>query len=182
MKNLDKQQWIIVVLAVAAAGGFAVFRYVPIVRQKQEVFQKIETQGALMQQVCVNSAQIPDLKKQREQLNSELAAFKQKIPQGRNFAQLWKQIADVMNTCELTDQLVQPGHELKSDSLCSIPLTIECKGSLDQIFNFFQALKSIDRLIQIEELKLENDADFTAMVKLYAKANVYYQPQEMDNG
>jgi Tfp pilus assembly protein PilO len=135
-----------------------------------------------MQQVCTHSALIPELKQQRDRLSVQLAPFDQKIPTGRNFAQLWQQIADVMNACNLSDQLVQPGLELKSDRLCSIPLTIECKGTLEQIFAFFQSLEGIDRLIRIEEVKLENDAAFDAAVKLSAKASVYYQPDEMDNG
>jgi Tfp pilus assembly protein PilO len=182
MKNLDKQQIIIVLLAVVVAGGFAAFRYTPIVRQKYAALQQMEAQDTVMQQVCTDSAQIPELKLQRDQLRDELVTFTQKVPKGRNFAQLWQQIADVMNACELSDQYVQPGHELKSDQLCSIPLKIECKGTLEQIFSFFQSLESVDRLIRIEEVRLENDAEFNAVVKLFAKASVYYQPDETDNG
>ena len=66
--------------------------------------------------------------------------------------------------------------------LCSIPLTLECKGSLEQIFAFFQSLENMDRLIRIEEVTLENDTDFNAVVKLKAKANVYYQPDDKEMG
>jgi len=181
MKNLDKQQVIIMVLAVVAAGGFTLFRYVPIVHQKQSVIGEMETQNALMQQVATDSARIPELEQQRDRLQDEMISFDQKVPKGRRFAELWKHIADLMNACQLSEQLIQPGQELKSDRLCSIPLTIKCKGTLDQMYDFFQSLENIDRLIRIEELKLENDADFSAFVTLYAKANVYYQSDGMDN-
>ena len=181
MKNLDKQQVIIIVLAVVVAGGFGLLRYVPIVRQKQSIVEKMETQNAVMQRVATDTARVPELERQRDQLQGQMVSFTKKVPNGRNFAQLWKQIADLMNACQLSEQSIQPGQELKSDRLCSIPLTIECKGTLDQMYDFFQSLENIDRLIRIEELKLENDADFSAFVTLYAKANVYYQPDGMDN-
>ena len=83
-----------------------------------------------------------------------------------------------MNACKLTDQLVQPGEELKSDQLCSIPLKLECRGSLEQLFAFFQAMEDMDRLVRLEEVQFENDSDFSAVVKLNAKANVYYQSDD----
>ena len=181
MKNLDKQQVIIMVLAIVVACGFTLFRYIPIVRQKQSIIEKIKTQNAVMQRVATDTARVPELERQRDQLQGQMVSFTQKVPKGRNFAQLWKQIAALMNACQLSEQLIQPGQELKSDRLCSIPLTIECKGTLDQMYNFFQSLESIDRLIRIDELKLENDADFNAFVTLHAKANVYYQRDGMDN-
>ena len=182
MKNLDKQQLMIIALAVVVAGGFAVFRYTPIVRQRYDVAKKMETQNAVMEKVCTESAQIPELKQQRDQLSEKMLSFSEKVPEGRNFARLWQQIADVMNACDLRDQLIQPGQEMKSDHLCSIPLTIECKGTLAQIYRFFQSLENIDRLIRIEELKLENDAEYNEIVTLYAKANLYYQSDGTDNG
>lgn len=182
MKNFDRQQFYICIAGIVLAGGFIAFRYVPIVRQNVAVTEKIKEQEALINQIHSQGTLFPELVYQREQLTERLIPFEQKVPRGRNFAQLWQQIADIMNDCKLREQLVRPGSELKSDRLCSIPLTIECKGTLEQIFTFFKSLENIDRLIQIEEMELEKDADLHTLVKLYAKANVYYQPDEKNNG
>lgn len=182
MKKLDKQQSIILILAVVVTGGFGVFRYVPLARQKYAISQKMKQQKVALDEICLQGAITPELWQQKSRLEKQLVPFTQKVPRGRNLATLWRQVADVMNECKLTDQLVQPGVELKSDQLCSIPLTIECKGSLEQIFTFFQSLENIDRLIRIEQVSLENGTDFDSIVKLNAKASVYYQPDETDNG
>ena len=68
-----------------------------------------------------------------------------------------------------------------ADAQRSIPLTLECRGSLKQLFAFFQAMEDMDRLVRFEEVKFENDSDFNAVVKLNVKANVYYQSDDKGN-
>ena len=181
MKKPDKQQMIIFGLSAVIICGFGVFQYIPVIRQKLAMQEQIQQQNQLFETVCLKSVMLPELRQQKNRLQEELTVFSKKVPQGRNFAQLWQQIADVMNECKLTEQLVQPGEELKSDQLCSIPLTLECRGTLEQLYAFFEAMEKMDRLIRIEEVKFENDNDFNAVVKLNAKANVYYQPDEEDD-
>ena len=180
--KLDKQQLIIMGMSVVILFGFGVFQYIPVIRQKHAIQVRMAQQDQLSEAICSQSVLLPELKQRKKELHEELIPFSKKVPQGRHFAQLWQQIADVMNECKLTDQLVQPGAELKSDQLCSIPLAFECRGSLEQVFAFFQALENMERLIRIEEVKLENDSDFNAAVKLNAKASVYYQSDKRGNG
>ena len=179
--KLDKQQFIILGLSAVMLCGFGVFQYIPMVRQKHAILEGMAQQDQLSEKICSQSALLPELKQREKQLQEKLIPFTKKVPQTRQFSQLWQQIADVMNECKLTDQLVQPGKELKSDQLCSIPLTLECRGSLKQLFAFFQAMEDMDRLIRFEEVKFENDSDFNALVKLNAKANVYYQSDDKGN-
>jgi type IV pilus assembly protein PilO len=180
--NLDKQQLIILGLGAAILCGFGVFQYIPVIRQNHAIRSGMQQQDQLSETIRSQSALLPELKQQEIELQQELVPFNTKVPQERRFAQFWQQIADVMNECKLTDQLVQPGQELKSDQLCSIPLTLECQGSLEQLFAFFQAMENMDRLIRFEEVKLENGTDLNAVVKLYAKASVYYQSESKGNG
>jgi len=176
--KLDKQQLIFLGLITAILCGFGIFQYIPVIRQKHAIRDGMAQQDQLSETICSQSALLPELKHQVKQIQGELITFTKKVPQDRQFAQLWQQIADVMNECKLTDQLVQPGEELKSDQLCSIPLTLECRGSVEQLYAFFQAMENMDRLVRFEEVKFENDSDFNAVVKLNAKANVYYQSDD----
>ena len=108
-------------------------------------------------------------------MRSVAGDFDRKIPKNRNFADLWDQIAKVMNRHNLQEQLVQPGTEIKGDELNCIPISIQCTGSHSQIFEFFKSLQKFDRLIRVESVTLTNDSDFTGRVKMDADANVYYQ-------
>ena len=176
--KLDKQQFIILGLSVVILCGFVIFQFIPVIRQKHAIRVGMAQQDQLSEMICSQSVLLPELKHQAKQIQGKLIPFTKKVPQDRQFAQLWQRIADVMNECKLTDQLVQPGEELKSYQLCSIPLTLECRGSVEQLFAFFQAMENMDRLVRFEEVKFENDSDFKAIVKLNAKANVYYQSDD----
>jgi Tfp pilus assembly protein PilO len=182
MRNLDKQQLIILAVSIVLGGGFVVFKYVPIIREKHALHKQMDQQALVIEQVCSQSALWPELKYKKVQIENQLAPFAEKIPQGRNFAQLWQQVAEVMNAYNLQEQVVQPGDELKSGQLCSIPLTIECKGSLVQLFTFIQELENLHRLIRFEKIQIENDKEFTGFVKMNAEASIYYQPDSTDNG
>lgn len=182
MRELDKKQTIILVLGAVILTGFAVFRYIPIVRKKLEMRKQISKHSLSMEQIQSYAGSLPELRLEKEQLQEQLEIYDVKIPEGKQFARLWQQIADAMNDCQLSEQSVQPGAEKVSEQLCCIPLSIECEGTLEQVFQFFQSLENFDRLVRVEEVQLENSAEFDATVRLNATANVYYQPDNPDNG
>lgn len=176
MRQMDKQQVTILALAAMMLAGFGMFRYMPIVRSKLALKEQMEHQSLSTETIQDYSRRMPELALQKRQLQEKIRTNAGKIPEGKQFAQLWQQIAESMNACQLQDQLVQPASEKQSEDICCVPLKIECTGTLQQIFSFFQMLEEFDRLICFEDVQLENDKDFKAVLKLTAKANVYYQP------
>jgi Tfp pilus assembly protein PilO len=182
MKYPEKQQLIIAVSAVAIIAGFCVFRYFPAKRQSLALKQaKADSQS----RAAANSAragQIPQLREKLQKMHDRIGNYDVKIPGGRNFAQLFEQIASVMNECSLGDQMVQPKEEIVGDKLNCIPISIKCKGSLEQIFKLFGSLNDFDRLINITNLQLTGDKDYSGIVEMSAEANVYYHPTEENNG
>ena len=93
---------------------------------------------------------------------------------GAQFAELWQQIADVMNRLNLTDQIVQPGKENIGRTINSIPITIQCAGRSSSCSSF-SALRRFDRAVRIEKCQLLNDNDFSGQLKLNAVATIFYQ-------
>ncbi len=81
MKNIDKQQLMILLAGAVLIGGFAAFRYVPIMRQKDTAAKQMDAQTAAMNEVCSRSAVIPELRKQRDELAEKLTAYETNIPQ-----------------------------------------------------------------------------------------------------
>ena len=104
-----------------------------------------------------------------------LANYDKRIPENREFALLWRQIADVMNEHDLKDQLVQPAVEIPGAELNCIPITIRCSGRMEQIFEFLKSMEKFERVIRIEHFKLENDVDLRGWLRMNAEANVYYR-------
>ena len=182
MVHLEKQQTLILIVGAFVLAGFGMFRYAPILRQKLSLKEEMNKHSLAIEQIGDQGSLLPEMELKKQKMQDQQDEFRSKIPVGRGFSKLWQQIADVMNDCQLSDQLVQPGTEIKSDELCCIPLAIECTGTFEQIYALFQSLESMDRLICIDEVKIENDSEFKAILKLNAKANVYYQPPAADNG
>ena len=118
---------------------------------------------------------IPALRGQANALRVKLADYDLRIPPDRRFADLWHRMAEAMNRHNLQDQVVQPGTETTGQIVGSIPIKLQCSGTLEQIFEFLKSLTEFERLIRIEELQLQNDADYSGWIKLDATARVYYQ-------
>lgn len=175
MRQMDKHQIMIVVSSLTLLAGFGVLRYLPMLREKLDAKKEMMSYSQTIEQVQDYAGRLPELRLEKKQLQEKLRQSPGSIPEGKQFARLWQQIADVMNDCQLVEQSVQPGTEQVSDELCCIPLTIECSGSLDQMFAFFQSLEQLDRQVHFQDVELNNSDDFDATVKLNAKANVYYQ-------
>jgi Tfp pilus assembly protein PilO len=175
MKFLQKQQVIIIVLAGSIIIGFAMFLYYPLSGQTKAVQQADAAQSSSAAKADARKRQLPVLRKQTEVLARELQNFDKRLPTTREFAVLWQQIADVMNEHNLKDRLIQPGNEIQGSRLNCIPISIRCTGRVRQIFEFLKSLEKLERLIRIENFKLENDSDFTGWLKMNAEANVYYR-------
>ena len=178
MRGLDKQQTILVAAVLLLAAGFGVFRYLPLLRQRQALDETMAQNQRALHDIHTQGMRLPELAGQLAQKQTQAAAFDAKIPAGRSFADLWRQIADLMNECRLTDQLVQPGRPVEGEQLGTIPLTLSCSGSMQDIYVFFRAIEQWDRLIRFERIELANDGAFSGRVKLNAKAQLYYQPRQ----
>ena len=85
-----------------------------------------------------------------------------------------QRIANLMNEHNLQGQLIQPGKEIKAGELNCIPVNMQCKGRLSQIFEFYRRVQGLDRLVRIEHVKLVNDGDFGGEVNMQINAVIYY--------
>ena len=175
MKFLQRQQIIIIVLAGSIITALVTFLYYPLARQTKAVQQADAAQASAAAKADARKRQLPVLRKKTEALARELQDFDKRLPTSREFAVLWQQIADVMNEHDLKDQLVQPGNEIQGPQLNCIPISIRCTGRSGQIFEFLKSLQKFERVIRVENFRLENDRDFTGWLKMDTEANVYYR-------
>jgi len=119
--------------------------------------------------------QLPVLKEQLLKLQEAVGNYEANIPTRRSLGEFLHRIAALMNEHHLTEQLIQPGEEIEAKGLNCIPLNMQCKGRLKQIYEFFSSLQVLDRSIRIEDVKLVNDKDFSGEVRMQTKAFIYYR-------
>lgn len=171
----EKQQIILSAVFIILVGGFVMFRYLPL-RQKIKVINQAKAaQRSDSERRQFQGSQIPVLEEQALGLEESIGDYEARIPQARELGLFLGRITDLMNEHNLSEQVVTPGGQVKSEELNCIPVEIQCKGDVFKIFGFFRDLQSLERLVRIEHVKLMNDADFGGVVTLNTRAIIYFR-------
>lgn len=169
----ERQQTIICLITVIMIGGFITLRYLPLERRIKDVEQKLAAKNAAIVKLSCADKQLPKLEQQLAELQKSVGNYELKIPESKNLGNFLQRIADLMNRHNLTEQLVKPGREVEADQMNYVPVSMQCKGSLAQIFEFCKSLQAFNRLIRIVEVKLENGTNFNGEVRMQTKAVIY---------
>lgn len=173
----DKKQIAICVAAGAMVIAFVLFRYLPL-RQRIKAAERIKAaQRLAINKASMEKAQIPVLKEQLLKLQQTVGNYQASIPSETDLGVFLQQIADLMSKHNLKEQVIAPCKEITVEGLNCIPVDMQCKGRLAQVFEFYKRMQKLERLIRIEKVKLANDADFSGQVSMQAKVVIYYRPQ-----
>jgi len=171
----EKQQLMIFVITAVIVGGFVVLRYLPLRSRIQDLKQIKSAQAHTIAKGNADNTKISQLKELFTKLQRELENYDEQIPTSSNIGIFLHKIADLMNKYNLSEQMVEPYEEIDAENLSCIPVKMQCKGKLFQIYEFFRELQEIDRLVRIEQVKLSNDNDFKGQIGMQARAIIYYR-------
>jgi len=173
----QRQQLVIFIIAALIVSGFVFLRYLPLNKKISQIHDSQQQQLSVIAKADIEKAKLTDLQQQRDTILEQLKDYDRNIPANRDLGGFLQEIADMMNTAELVEQLVEPGQEVQGKKLVSIPINMQCKGRFEQIFTFYQLLQNLDRQIRIEDVKLTNSGGYNGLVKMQTKAVVYYRGQ-----
>ncbi len=171
----EGRQIAICIAALAMVCGFVLFRYLPMKGRIKSLRQNYEAQMSAISESSAKSQQLPTIRKQLLQLQTTVGNYERQIPEQRELGEFLQRIAGLMNEHNLQEQMIQPGKELKVRELNCIPVNMQCKGRLSQIFEFYRHLQELDRLVRIKQVKLINDRDFSGEVTMQTEAIIYYR-------
>lgn len=173
----EKRQIAIFAAAAVMICGFVLFRYLPLRRETEFLRQAYAAQMLAIAKASEESRQIPAAREQLLGLQAAVGNYERQIPAQRELGEFLQKIADLMNEHNLKGQMIQPGNEIKTGELNCVPINMQCKGKLSQIFEFYRRLQRLDRLVRIERIKLVNDNDFSGDVVVQTNAVVYYRAE-----
>jgi Tfp pilus assembly protein PilO len=176
IRNIDKHQIIIIVVAVISLGGFAVLRYIPLADKTESIKAARVQYQAGDEQVRTQARKLPIINAKIEKVKLQIGDYKSKIPSGRRLDMLYYEISAVMSKHNLSEQSIRPGRETAGKEISSIPISISCSGQLSDVFEFFRSIESFDRLIRIENLQMQSKLN-QSIVGVKAVAIVYYRQQ-----
>lgn len=171
------QQLIIFGVAGAIICIFVIFWYLPLRKKMRLVKLMKAEQVVTIAKGMADAEQVPVLREQLLQLQIELEDYESKIPDQRDFGSFLSKITELMNEYHLKDQSIEPGEVMAADKFNCIPVSMQCKGRLTQLFNFYDRLQDLDRLVRIEQVRLVNDTGYNGQVSMETKAVIYYKAQ-----
>lgn len=154
--------------------GFVVLRYLPLRKRIKIVKQTKAAELLAVSKGQTQSRQLPVLRQQSHDLAEAIGDYEARIPQQRQLGLFLREITDLMNENNLREQVIEPGEQTKTEKLNCIPVKMQCKGNLAELFQFFKRLQKLDRLIRIEQVKLTNDTGFTGEATMETMAVIYY--------
>jgi Tfp pilus assembly protein PilO len=173
----NKQQVTICVIAAAIICVFVLFWYLPL-RRKTNAIKQAKTERAIsIAKGAANARQLPLLEEQLLKLETRLGDYEVNIPKQRDHGVFLHKIADLMKEHDLNDQVITPGEEIEADKFNCIPVTMQCKGELAQISEFYRRLQTLDRLVRIEKVKLSNDDNYSGQISMETDAVVFYRAE-----
>lgn len=178
MRFPEKQQIIILSVIIIMLTGFMFFQYMPVKSKADILKQKRAALASDNHAISLRVQQLPILYEQLGDMRKSVESYDFQIPKGRSHGLFLQQIADVMSRLGLREQRITPGLEYDTEQLICIPIDIQCRGKFEQIFAFFKALEKFDRLIQLEQVNLNNSTDYKGLLLMRAKANIYYKQEE----
>jgi len=172
-----KQQVWLYVIAVLFCADFVFYGYMPSHKRLRSLHEAEIQLENVIRLATAQSKELPALRAQLKKTEEIIAHYDSYVPQDASQGVFLQEIAQVMTGHHLTDQVVVPGKDLDSGGVRCIPVRVNCKGSLKDIFGLFHDLQRMDRLMRIEKVLLQNDRGFTGQVSMETDAVIFYQPR-----
>jgi Tfp pilus assembly protein PilO len=173
--SLRKQQVWLYVIAGLFVCDFVACGYLPSRQRLAALEQAGAQQRRTIALAAAQGAELPGLEQRVREMRKAVESFDVRVPADRALGTFLQQVAAIMKDCGLGEQVVLPGKETKADDLNCIPIHLACKGTLTDIFRFFTRLQSLDRLVRIEKVAMDNDAGLTGQISLQVEAAIFEQ-------
>ena len=170
-----KQQLVIFIIAGVMIADFVFFGYLPLHTRLDDIRQAGAAQKLAITRAVNENSRIPLLKGQLQKMQKVVTKYEASVPEQRDLGLFLQQIAGLMNKQNLRDQQIQPSDEIATGGLSCIPVSIQGKGRLPQLFEFYKSLQKLDRLVRIERIELVNDNNFSGELSMQTRVVIYYR-------
>jgi Tfp pilus assembly protein PilO len=174
----SKQQITILAIGATIVCVFVAFWYLPLRRQMNAIQRARAERALAISKGTADAKRLPLVEEKLSDLQRLLGDSESNIPEQRDLGEFMRKIADLMKEHNLKDDTVTPGGEIEADKFNCIPVSMQCKGELAQISEFYRRLQGLDRLVRIERVKLTNDENYSGQVTMETEAVVYYRAKD----
>lgn len=175
MTFFKRHKLAVLIAAGAVLATFFGFRQVPLHRARAAMRNSMIAEQLALAKARSSMKQLPDLRECLEQLRTDVGDFQQRVPShGPGYGEFLEEITEIMNRHGLRQQSVQPQPEVSMEQVNCVPISIQCAGSLREIFGFFRSLEEMCREVRVSRLQLRNDSRVSGPIHMQLDIGIYY--------
>lgn len=168
-----QQAWVCVIAGLFLC-DFILCAYFPSQQRLASLKQAKTEQRRTIDMAAGQAGELPGLKVRLRDTQRRVEQFEGSVPSDNALGAFLQQVTALMAEQKLTDQVVLPDEEVESGELGCIPIRMSCQGTLENLFGFFNKLQTMDRLVRIETVKIENDPGFSGQLTMQTEAFIFY--------
>jgi len=171
--KLRYEQPITVALIFGVVGLYVFMVHLPQKRQLKRLEQEYRGQEEKFLRAKAEYSHLAELNKSVTLLRDVVGHLYRRMPAKGEFGSSLETIIAGLNTSKLITEEISPQSPKSAEKFSELPININFKGSFENICVFLAGLENLDRLIRIENLRLEGDAGSTPVIKAKMVLNVY---------
>ncbi|UCD50476.1 MAG: type 4a pilus biogenesis protein PilO [Phycisphaerales bacterium] len=173
-----QQLWVLVV-GVLFAADFVFYGYMPSHRRLQALARARDRQEQVIDAATARSEALPILEQRYKEMARLVRRYDNYVPTESALGVFLRQVPNIMTEHELRNQVMVPKETIQVGELSCIPVQMNCTGTLDGLFGFFNDLSSLRRLVRIEQVTLRNDSGYAGSVTMQTEAVIFCRPQKL---
>lgn len=175
---LGRQEFWVLIVGILFVADFVFYGYMPSHRRLQALAQARSQHQQVIDTATAQSEALPTLQKRHKELARIVQHYDDYVPTESALGVFLRQVPNIMTEHELTNQVILPKDTIEVGELNCIPVQMNCTGTLDGIFRFFNDLSDLHRLVRIEKVTLSNDSGYAGTVTMQTEAVIFYRPQK----
>ena len=147
---------ILVVIIILVTALYYSFLYIPRADEIAKLSDSVEIARNEKSVKSQKAANLPQLKKDLQQLDAELKKAVAQLPDKREIAELLRSISAKAQQVGLNVLLFRPRGETYQEFYAEVPVDITVKGNFHNTVSFFDEVGRLNRLVNIDNIGFKN--------------------------
>ena len=147
---------ILVVIIILVTALYYSFLYIPRADEIAKLSDSVEIARNEKSVKAQKAANLPQLKKDLQQLDAELKKAVAQLPDKREIAELLSTISAKAQQVGLNVLLFRPRGETYQEFYAEVPVDITVKGNFHNTVSFFDEVGRLNRLVNIDNIGFKN--------------------------
>ena len=151
---LSKRLLILVAVLLVITGAFYYFVYSGKLAESSALSAKLEGLKADSAKKNKLVAELPKLKKEKEELDKQFKLALEALPNEKEIANLLESISDAAKTSRLDILTFKPGKETSKGFYAEVTIDMKLEGGYNSIISFFEKVAGLPRIVNINGLNI----------------------------